>query len=244
MGGDEMLRIGICDDESGARDALRFSIEHLLREDEGKVFYDFSSGEGIVKWLIKHPGELDILFLDVELGGMSGMETAKQIREHDANLMLIFVTGYPDFVFDGYVVGAIDYLVKPVKQDKLQQVLDRAQKLFEKRKPETFTIQNAEGLYRIAKKDILYLYSEKRLVKVRTEAREYAYYGKLDDAQKALGSGFIRIHQRYLVRAGAVSEIENSSVKIGNTCLPVSRALRQSTIAALARDMIEGEVRI
>jgi DNA-binding LytR/AlgR family response regulator len=237
-----MLRIGICDDESGARDALRFSIERLLREDEGKVFYDFSSGEGVVKWLMKHSGELDILFLDVELGGISGMETAKQIREHDVNLMLVFVTGYPDFVFDGYAVGAMDYLVKPVQEDKLRKVLDRAQKLFEKRKPETFTVQNAEGLYRIAKKDILYLFSEKRLVRVRTEVREYAYYGKLDDAQEILGSGFIRIHQRYLVRAGAVSGIETSSVRIGDICLPVSRALHQSTMAALARDMIEGEV--
>lgn len=238
-----MLRIGICDDESGARDALRFSIERLLREEERKVFYDFSSGEGVVQWFSKHTGELDLLFLDVELGGMSGMETAKQIRKLDANLMLVFVTGYADFVFDGYVVSAMDYLVKPVKEDKLCQVLDRAQKMFEKRRPETFTVQNAEGLYRIAKRDILYLYSERRLVKVRTEAREYAYYGRLDGAQETLGSGFIRIHQRYLVRAGAVSEIENNSVRIGDACLPVSRALRQSTIAALARDMIEGEAR-
>lgn len=239
-----MLRIGICDDESGARDALRFSIEHLLREEEGKVFYDFSSGEGVIKWLIKHSGELDTLFLDVELGGISGMETAKQIREHDTNLMLVFVTGYSDFVFDGYAVGAMDYLVKPVKEDKLRLVLDRAQKLMESRRPQTFTVQNAGGLYRIAKKDILYLCSERRLVKVLTEAREYAYYGKLDDAQATLGSGFIRIHQRYLVRAGAVSEIEKSGVRISNTRLPVSRAFRQSTMAALAKDMIEGEGQI
>lgn len=129
-----MLRIGICDDESGARDALRFSIEHLLREEEGKVFYDFSSGEGVIQWLIKHSGELDTLFLDVELGGISGMETARQIREHDTNLMLVFVTGYSDFVFDGYTVGAMDYLVKPVKEGKLRLVLDRAQKLMESRR--------------------------------------------------------------------------------------------------------------
>jgi len=120
-------------------------------------------------------------------------------------------------------------------------VLDRAQKLMESRRPHTFTVQNAEGLYRIAKKDILYLYSERRLVKVRTKAREYAYYGKIDDAQAALGSGFIRIHQRYLVRARAVSEIEKSSVKISDAWLPVSRAFRQSAMVALAKDMIEGE---
>lgn len=239
-----MLRIGICDDESGARDTLRFSIERLLREEDGKVFYDFSSGEGVVQWLSRHTGELDLLFLDVELGGMSGMETAKQIRQRDLSLMLVFVTGYADFVFDGYAVSAMDYLVKPVKEDKLRQVLFRAQKLLESRRPQTFTVKNAEGLYRIAKKEILYLYSERRLVKVRTEAREYAYYGKLDQAESALGPGFIRIHQRYLVRAGAVSEIEKKGVRIGGTCLPVSRTFRQGAMAALAKDMIEGEDRI
>lgn len=114
-----MLRIGICDDEITARDTLRLSLERLLKEDDGKVIYDFSSGEGIVNWLTKHSGELDLLFLDVELGGISGMEAAKQIRQQDTNLMLVFVTGYSDFVFDGYAVGAMDYLVKPIKEDKL-----------------------------------------------------------------------------------------------------------------------------
>ena len=241
MGGDEMLRIGICDDESGARDALRFSIERLLREEEGKVFYDFSSGEGAVNWLAKHTGELDLLLLDVELGGMSGMETAKRIRQQDANLMLVFVTGYADFVFDGYAVSAMDYLVKPVKEDKLRQVLDRAQKLLESREPQTFVIQNADGLYRIAKNHIFYLYSDRRRVKVLTRDREYSFYGKLDEAEALLGSGFVRIHQRYLVRAGAVSKIEKGSVTIGDTHLPISRALQNPAMTALARNMIGGE---
>jgi Response regulator of the LytR/AlgR family len=238
-----MLRIGICDDEIGARDALRFSLEHLLREDGGKAVYDFSSGEGAVRWLEKHAGELDLLFLDVELGGISGMEAARRIRERDSGLMLVFVTGYADFVFDGYAVGAMDYLLKPVREEKLGWVLARAQELLESRRPQTFTIRNSEGLYRIAKKDILYLYSDRRLVRVLTENREYSCYGRLDEAQAALGPGFVRIHQRYLVRAGAVSKIENSRVTVGNVSLPVSRALRKDAMAALARDMIGGDVR-
>jgi DNA-binding LytR/AlgR family response regulator len=235
-----MLRIGICDDEIGARDALRLSLERLLREDDGKVFYDFSSGEGVIGWLAKHPGELDLLFLDVELGGASGMETARQIRRRDRSLMLVFVTGYADFVFDGYAVGAMDYLVKPVNGEKLRQVLRRAQELLKERQPQTFTVRNAEGMYRIAKKDIRYLYSDRRLVKVVTAAREYSYYGRLDDAQATLGPGFVRIHQRYLVRAGAVSKIEGSRVAVAGVSLPISRALRREAMAALARDMIGG----
>ena len=236
-----MLRIGICDDEVGARDALRFSLERLLREDDGKVFYDFSSGEGVVRWLTKHAGELDLLFLDVELGGISGMETARQIRQRDSNLMIVFVTGYADFVFDGYAVGAMDYLVKPVKEDKLKRVLCRAQELLESLKPQIFVVQNAEGLYRIARKDILYLSSDRRLVKVLTVGREYSYYGRLDEAESSLGPGFVRIHQRYLVHAGSVSKIEKNHVIVGDVSLPISRALLKSAMAALARNMLGGE---
>ncbi|BAK97920.1 putative two-component response regulator [Oscillibacter valericigenes Sjm18-20] len=237
-----MLRIGICDDELAARDALRLSLERLLREDDGKVLYDFSSGEGVVKWLAKHSGELDLLFLDVELGGISGMEAAKQIRLRDTNLMLVFVTGYADFVFDGYAVGAMDYLVKPIKEDKLSQVLVRVQKLLECRKPQTFIVQNSEGLYRIVKKDILYLCSDRRLVKVLTRDREFSFYGKLDEVESSLGSGFVRIHQRYLVRAEAVLKIEKNNVTISDTRLPISRALQKSAMTALARNMIGGDI--
>lgn len=239
-----MLRIGICDDEITARDTLRLMVERLLKEDDGKVIYDFSSGEGVVKWLAKHSGELDLLFLDVELGGISGMEAAKQIRQQDTNLMLVFVTGYADFVFDGYAVGAMDYLVKPIKEDKLSQVLARAQKLLEFRQPQIFIVQNSEGLYRIAKKEILYLYSDKRLVKVFTEIREYSFYGKLDEVESSLGPSFVRIHQRYLVRAGAVSKIEKSNMTVGDTRLPISRAMQKSAMTALARNMIGGEVEL
>ena len=237
-----MLRIGICDDEAGARDALRLSLEHLLRANDEKMFYEFSSGEGVVNWLSKHHGELDLLFLDMDLGGISGMDTARQIRQRDSNLMLVFVTGYADFVFDGYSVQAMDYIIKPAKEQRLDEVLARAKELLLTRQPQTFTVQNADGMYRILKQEILYLYSDKRLVKLVTENREYVYYGKLDEAASTLGSGFVRIHQRYLVRAGAVSRIEKNSVLIGNAALPVSRALHQDAISALARNMLGGEL--
>lgn len=236
-----MLRIGICDDQSGARGALRLALEHLLRTDDEKIFYEFSSGEGALGWLAKHTGELDLLFLDVELGGISGMEAARKIRETDAGLMLVFVTGYADFVFDGYAVGALGYLVKPVREEKLREILTRARKLLESRAPQTFAVKNADGMYRIAKQDILYLQSDRRLVRVVTKSRDYSYYGKLNDAQAALGAGFVRVHQRYLVRAGAVSQIESGHVAVGDAVLPVSRSLRERALLELARNMVGGE---
>lgn len=171
------------------------------------------------------------------------MEAARKIRETDADLMLVFVTGYADFVFDGYTVGALGYLVKPVREETLRELLARARKRLENRRPQTFIVKNAEGMYRIPKKDIFYLQSDRRVVTVVAKNREYAYYGRLGDAQAALGAGFVRIHQRYLVRAGAVSKIEAGRVSVGAAVLPVSRSMRERALLELARDMVREEER-
>ncbi len=232
-----MLRIGICDDEIHARDALRLSIEQFLHNG-GRIIYEFSSGKSAVNWLGKHFGEMDILFLDVEMNGLTGMEAAKLIREKDRDILLVFVTGYPDYVFDGYTVQALDYLIKPVKKEKLKEVLDRAEAALEARAPKTFTVQNAEGLFRIPFSEILYFYSDKRLVKLVTSKQVYSFYGKLDMVENKLDSEFIRIHQRYLVYGKNVREMEKNSVTIGNVSLPISRALRPFAMMKLARIML------
>lgn len=87
-----MLRIAICDDEIEARDALRIQLEKLMIEDAEEIIYEFSSGTGAASWLAKHPGEIDLLFLDMEMKGLNGMETAEKIRTFDTQLIIVFVT--------------------------------------------------------------------------------------------------------------------------------------------------------
>lgn len=234
-----MIRIGICGDESRAREALKIQLEQLLREEDAKVIYEFSSGEGLCAWLPKHAGELDLLFLDVEMGGMNGMETARRIRQSDNGLLIVFVTGYADFVFDGYSVQALDYVMKPVKRERLAQLMERVEDQLRRRSPQTLTIQNTEELFRVAYEDILYCYSDRRQVTVVTQGREYPFYAKLDDVAQTLGGGFVRIHQRYLVRAKAVSSIQGSEVCVGPDRLPISRGLRQQAMAELTLSMLE-----
>ena len=123
-----MLRIGICDDLADARLVLRSLLERILenRKIQGQ-FFEFSSGETLLRWYDHHAGELDIIFLDMELHEIDGMETARRLRNADTGLQLVFVTGYADHVFDGYSVGALGYLLKPPKPEQLEAVLDRAQ---------------------------------------------------------------------------------------------------------------------
>lgn len=237
-----MLRIGVCDDEEMSRQTLHGVLERLLdKEDIACTVFEFSSGEGVTGWLQKHPGELDILFLDIEMGGMSGMETAAQIRKENSALIIVFVTGYADYVFDGYTVGAMGYLTKPVDAVKLKEVVVRALGNLQKHSPENYAFSNPEGMYRISKKDILYFQSDRRQVILVTQKRKYAFYAKLDDVQTEVGSGFVRVHQRYLVRAGAVSGVEGNTVFVGEEALPISRGSRKQAMLAIAGALLDGE---
>lgn len=122
-----MLRIGICDDSAEARFVLRAALERILenRKIQGQI-YEFSAGENLLRWFDHHMGELELIFLDMELHQLDGLETARRLRAMDAGLQLVFVTGYPEHVFEGYSVGALGYLLKPPKQEQLEDVLERA----------------------------------------------------------------------------------------------------------------------
>ncbi len=235
-----MLRIGICDDSADARIALRAALERALDRRSGEAsFFEFSSGEGLLRWMGNHAGELELVFLDIEMGELDGMETARRLREADEGLGLVFVTGYTDYVFDGYSVGALGYLMKPPKQDQLDGVLNRAAEARLREGDQVFLCRSGETLYRIPKKRILYFASDRRQVSCVSDARTYVFYGKLDDVERDVGDGFIRVHQRYLVRTGAVDRLEGSQVFVGDAAIPVSRACRSAALASLARSTLE-----
>ena len=235
-----MLRIGICDDSGEARIALRSALERALeRRRAVGSFFEFSSGEGLLRWMESHIGELDLVFLDLEMGALSGMETARRLRAADEGLQLAFVTGYTDGVFDGYAVGALGYLMKPPQAEQLDGVLDRTMEALLRDSGAVFICRSGDTRYRIPKKSILYFASDRRRVTCVSAARKYMFYGKLDDVAKDVGTGFVRIHQRYLVRVAAVDRVESGQVFLGETALSISRAYRPAVLAALTRAALE-----
>lgn len=237
-----VLRIGICDDLADARLVLRSLLERILenRTVQGQ-FFEFSSGETLLRWYDHHTGELDIVFLDMELHELDGMETARRLRAADAGLQLVFVTGYAEHVFDGYSVGALGYLLKPPKPEQLETVLDRAQSALYRELNRAYVCRNGDTYYRIPISNIRYFASDRRQVQCVTESRVYTFYAKLDAVAEEVGTEFVRVHQRYLVRAGAVDRIESGEVLLrSGERLPVSRSCQRQALLALARAELEG----
>ena len=235
-----MLSIGICDDNYDARLSLRSALERLLEESSGQArFLEFSSGEGLLGWLDRHQGELDLVFLDMDMGELDGMETARRLRQAHEGLQLVFVTGFPDRVFDGYTVGALGYLLKPAKPQQLEEILQRAVAALHRQEDDVFLCRSGDITYRIPKRSILYFVSDRRQVTCVTSRRRYTFYGKLDQVAQEVGRGFVRIHQRYLVRAGAVERVTVGEVLLGDVTLPISRSCQQAAMTALTRAALE-----
>lgn len=236
-----MLCIAICDDSIDARLALRSALERIFEEEKLQArLLEFSSGEGLLGWAGRHPGELDLVFLDMEMGRLDGMETARKLREDCEGVQLVFVTGYDDHVFDGYTVGALGYLLKPAKQEQLLDVLTRANASLLREEEAFYLCRSGEVTYRIPRKQILYFTSDRRRVTCVTPEKGYTFYGKLDQVQAQLGDDFVRIHQRYLVRIKAVRQVAGSQVFVGNEVLPISRSCQPSAMIALTRVSLEG----
>ncbi|NBJ93283.1 LytR/AlgR family response regulator transcription factor [Parablautia muri] len=240
-----MLRIGICDDQIDARDALRFQLEKVLHEESEQIVYEFSTGEGAVRWIRKHPGEIDLLFLDVEMNGINGMEAAEQIREFDREICLVFVTGYSDYVFDGYKVNALDYVIKPAQAKKLLEVLKRVREHIFNNHEKTFSFKNAKGTYRLPLSGISYFYSDKRKINLVCSGLSqnliHTFYGKLDEVEERLNGLFVRVHQRYLVNPRQVTYIGSESITVDGQTIPMSRALKEKATMKLAKALLEIE---
>ncbi len=235
-----MLRIALCDDEQEARDSLRFQLEKIMYEGDEDIVYEFTSGETALRWLKNHPGEVDLLFLDVEMKAMTGMETAEGIRQFDKELLIVFVTGYSEYVFDGYRTGALDYVLKPVSLERVRQVLNRAREILYEKRTKNFVFQNQEGTFRLPLDQILYFYSDRRQVGVVTENKEYLFYGKLSETEEKADSRFVRVHQRYLVNGDQVEYIGHDEVVIRGKTIPVSRGMKDEALKKLAECMLKG----
>lgn len=190
-----MLQIGICDDARESRFQLRVLLERALEGRSAPArLLEFSSGDALLGWMDRHAGELDLVFLDIEMEGTNGMDTARALREADQSLQLVFVTGYSDYVFDGYEVGALGYLLKPAGAEELEKVLTRALTALQRQEEELFFCRSGEVFYRIRRDAILYFRSDRRQVTCVTPRRAYIFYGKLDQVAAQLGAEFVRIH--------------------------------------------------
>ena len=205
------MKIAICDDEI----EIGEQIKDLIRSQKTDCRIEFySSGEE----LLASEVVFDIIFLDIQMEGMDGLSTARQLRRK-TDALLIFITGIREAVFDAFDVGAFQYLLKPVDEEKFAQVFARAvaQIGTTKEKPgRVLTLQSANTSRTVPLDSIYYIESSNHKVELHLKDGEFACYAKIGDLELELQDQFFRIHKGYLVNLSYVAGYSKRSVTLTN----------------------------
>lgn len=237
-----MIRIGVCDGVQFYVEKLSESIKAWAELRSVDVQLEkFKSGEEVLCDVEKQ-GDFAAVFIDIELNGISGMETALKLREKNRLVSIAFVSRYEQSFKEMFQVYPFLFVEKPISWQRVYQTMDQIveeQKLFN----ESFLFRYNRTTFHIDLKQVVYFASEKRMIKILMEdSREYAFYEKLDELEKMLSQynhRFVRIHKSYLVNLHQIEQFHAKSIVMRNgDTLAVSRDKR-NMVCQLHRKLLK-----
>jgi len=229
------IKTAVCDDEHRQAEYIKMLADKWAEDNNIKIKIDmFGSAENF-KAAWKKDKNFDILLLDIEMGGQNGVELAKEIRESDTKLIIIFITGFPDFISEGYDVSALHYLMKPIKEEKFFEVLEKAFKnLTQTKKFLSLTVDGV--LYRLPLSEIRYIEAQDHYVIIRTINQEYKTKMNLSDIEKSLDNGFFRCQRSFAVNLKFVYKITRTFIVLDDMVeIPLSRNLYEAANQAVSK---------
>lgn len=208
------MQIAICDDNIHDAEFVQniVSIWAKSRHIELHI-HIFNSAES---FLFEYDGnkDFDILLLDVEMGTMDGVSMAKCIRQHNETVQIVFITGYSDYIAEGYEVAALHYLIKPVKQDKLFTVLDRALER-QKQNERCLNLELSGEFVRIPFYEIRYLDVLKNYVTIHAK-QDYTLKRSLGEFEKELDDRFCRVGRSLIVNLKRIHRVTKTQVYLSD----------------------------
>lgn len=229
-----MYKIAVCDDNPADADYVADIIRRWAQARAVLMEIErFPSAEAF--WFQYEENRCyDILFLDIEMEpeGMNGIELAAKLRKNDSLIQLVFVTGYMEYIADGYDVEALHYLLKPVTEEKLGSVLARALERVKAREKELF-LQTTDGRVRVLNSEIRYLEVQRNYVTIHA-AEEYTVKRTLGDLEKELDESFYRTGRSFIVNLRFVRKITKTQVFLKDGAqVPLSRGLYEGINRAM-----------
>lgn len=230
-----MYRFAVCDDSSADRAYVTALIQEWGGSREVLLQIDgYPSAEAFL-FAYEQDEAVDVLFLDIEMRDMSGVELARRLRQLGAGLQIVFLTGYMEYIAEGYDVEALHYLLKPVTKEKLDAVLDRAAERIKTREA-ALLLSLPDGVVRLPLQEIRYLEVMKNYVTLHAAGEEYSVKRPLSELAKELDERFYRTHRSYMVNIRFVKKITKTEVTLKDgRALPLSRKLYDGLNQALIK---------
>lgn len=217
-----MVHIAICDDEQYISDRISAMVSDFFRRKNMEIaITQFSNGEE----LLKYGKNIDILFLDIQLNGINGMETARKLRNHKFKGFLIFITILKEMVFQAFDVQAYDYLVKPIEERHFEKTMERLLESMQNASEASLLVQKGYESSIIALEDIVFCEIIDRKVYLHLVSSEVIdFYERIEKLETKLDSRFFRCHRSFLINLKYLKSYKNGTAYMeGGKEIPVSR---------------------
>lgn len=231
-----MLKIAILEDETEQSEQMlqflkRYQLTHLDFMYEAQVF---TTGTAL---LTCYASDYDLLFLDIRLPDMTGMEVARKIRQQDTGVMMVFVTNLSQYAIEGYEVNAYDYILKPLLyhsfEVKFQRMLNV---LFHHHVSDWLLLKTKRETHRVRIDDILYVEVSGHTLIFHTETENVCLWGTLSQYEHKLEKNyFSRCNACYLVNLKYVKFLHGNMVQVAQQELAISKSRRKGFLSDLAR---------
>jgi DNA-binding LytR/AlgR family response regulator len=228
-----VICVGVVDDEAVGRDRI---LEHLRHYgDEHDVVFSirtFADGRDIVN---SYHADYDIIFLDIQMPHLDGLEAARRIRRVDADVVIVFITNMVQYAVRGYEVDALSYLVKPVPYLAFAKEMGRGIARAQRAADDSFVIAADGQVTRLPINDIVYIESIRHRIILHTAAGTHSLTGTLKALEADLAPrGFYRSNNCYLVNLRHVTAVDQTTCTLlDGVCLQVSRPRRRGFLDAL-----------
>ena len=223
------MRLAYCDDEEIQLEYMQRLAEHWAKQTGVSLTYCAYKSAEELRFENTEGYPFDLLILDIDMQGMdgmpgmSGMELARKIRTKDSRIPILFLTNKREYVFEGYEVQALRYLLKPISEEKLFPLLNEV--CATAREEVQSLIVPADGEHcKIAVADILYLEAEGHYVRIHTVKRDYTVKRAFAELTGELTNGFVLTHRSYLVHLRHVERVQRTECILSDdSSVPVSR---------------------
>lgn len=229
-----MYNIGICDDEQAFAEELEEMIRQYARETGTELRVTvFHNGRELTD---SDNIQLDLIFLDIRMDVMNGLEAAKRIRARDGKVSIIFLTSLTRYALVGYEYQAVNYIIKPMSYARLKRELDRWMESYRREEKKYILVVNEEGRHRVELGRLHYLETYNRNVKLHTDDGELISYKKMKELEEELKEAqFIRCHSGYLVNPFFVKRVGKLEITLTDgAVVPISQPKRKAVMEKLA----------
>lgn len=230
-----IVHAAICDDEAAFRSQLKSLLEkHSLSQGYECVIHEYASGEDLLTNL---DPRTQLLFLDVGMPGITGIEAARKINEMPQNVTTIFVTSMVQYAIEGYDVHAFAFLTKPIRYSRFSEVVSSALERLSQTGSRRILVKQGQDTFIVPTADIYYVESFAHRMKVSLKERSFMTTSSMKDFEKDLdGCGFFRTHRCYLVNCRHVTSVHDQRVVLDNGAdIPLSKQRRQDFMKTLDR---------